>query len=69
MTGGKPLLKLLSCDCRWPVSGSGADMRFCAQPVQPNRSYCGAHCRRAGAGFTYRGIGKFADSRSLVEVK
>lgn len=49
--GAKTLLDLNRRECRWPVSGEGADMLFCAQAVwlregEPTH-WCPAHYRRA----------------------
>jgi GcrA cell cycle regulator len=46
--GKKTLLQLLDHDCKWGV-GDPRPMgfRFCAEPVEPGRSYCPPHCRRA----------------------
>jgi len=43
----KLLLELNQCDCRWPGTGSGADMLYCGAPALNGYSYCLTHCRIA----------------------
>src|SRR5215469_3989559 len=43
----KSIMALDHDDCRWPGTGCGADMLYCAAPVAPGYSYCPAHCRIA----------------------
>jgi len=40
--GGVPLLEL-GHGCKWPLSGSGSEIRFCGQPRQVGASYCPEH--------------------------
>lgn len=42
-TKPKPLLDLRSRDCRWIVSGDGADSLFCAGERIDGSSYCARH--------------------------
>ncbi|MER2535510.1 MAG: hypothetical protein ABTQ31_10155 [Rhizobiaceae bacterium] len=46
---GLTLLELSSHQCRFPIEGSGADMRFCAVEILPGDWLpgfsCGSYCR------------------------
>src|SRR5262249_53626291 len=46
-TNAKPLLALQDRDCRWPGTGHGAELLFCAAPAVDGCPYCLAHCRAA----------------------
>ena len=50
MTNPKLLLELKDRDCRWPGSGTGAQMLYCGAPALKGQSYCLYHCRVAYAG-------------------
>lgn len=41
------MINASSRQCRWPVHGTGADMRVCGDPVKLNSSYCEACHARA----------------------
>jgi GcrA cell cycle regulator len=43
----KLLLALRDGDCRWPGTGAGAAMLYCAAPAVDGKAYCLAHCRIA----------------------
>jgi hypothetical protein len=47
LTNPKLLMQLEPCDCRFPGSGSGADMLYCGAPALKGYSYCLNHCRIA----------------------
>jgi GcrA cell cycle regulator len=47
LTNPKLLIELEPCDCRWPGTGSGAEMLYCGAPALNGYSYCLAHCRIA----------------------
>jgi GcrA cell cycle regulator len=47
LTNPKLLMQLEPCDCRFPGTGSGADMLYCGAPALNGYSYCLAHCRIA----------------------
>ena len=49
--GGIAIMSLTNAACRWPVSGTGADMMYCGCEVHKERSYCLEHCRIAFYGF------------------
>ena len=49
--GGITLMDLTNATCRWPVSGTGADMMYCGGEVHKEKSYCLKHCRIAFYGF------------------
>ena len=49
--GGITLMELTGSTCRWPVSGTGADMMYCGGEVHKEKSYCLEHCRIAFYGF------------------
>ena len=50
--GGITLMDLTNATCRWPVSGTGADMMYCGCEVhKEKKSYCLEHCRVAYYGF------------------
>lgn len=48
--GGITFMDLTNATCRWPVSGTGADMMYCGGEVH-KESYCLEHCRIAFYGF------------------
>lgn len=41
--------------CRWPVNAAdcGEAHLFCDEPTEPGKPYCGEHCARAGAGYSF----------------
>ena len=41
------IMELRDHHCRWPGSGRGIDMLYCAAPVANGYSYCFHHCRIA----------------------
>jgi hypothetical protein len=41
------LMELRDQHCRWPGTGHGIDMLYCAAPVANGYPYCAAHCRIA----------------------
>lgn len=45
--GGISIMELTGSTCRWPVSGTGADMMYCGCEVHKEKSYCLEHCRIA----------------------
>jgi GcrA cell cycle regulator len=47
LTNPKLLIELEPCDCRWPGTGSGAEMLYCGAPALNGYSYCVHHCRIA----------------------
>jgi hypothetical protein len=47
LTNPKLLMALNPCDCRYPGTGSGAQMLYCAAPALAGYPYCLAHCRIA----------------------
>ena len=49
--GGISIMELTGSTCRWPVSGTGADMMYCGCEVHKEKSYCLEHCRIAFYGF------------------
>ena len=49
--GGITLMDLTTASCRWPVSGTGADMMYCGGESHKEQSYCLTHCRVAFYGF------------------
>lgn len=49
--GGIALMDLTNATCRWPFSGTGADMMYCGGEVHKEQSYCLTHCRVAFYGF------------------
>ena len=49
--GGISIMELTGSTCRWPVSGTGADMMYCGGEVHKEQSYCLEHCRIAFYGF------------------
>ena len=49
--GGISIMSLTNATCRWPVSGTGADMMYCGGEVHKKNSYCLEHCRIAFYGF------------------
>ena len=49
--GGISIMELTGSTCRWPVSGTGADMMYCGCEVHKEQSYCLEHCRIAFYGF------------------
>ena len=49
--GGISIMELTGATCRWPVSGTGADMMYCGCKVHKEQSYCLEHCRVAYWGF------------------
>ena len=49
--GGITIMDLTGSTCRWPVSGTGADMMYCGNEVHKEKSYCVEHCRVAYYGF------------------
>ena len=49
--GGISIMELTGSTCRWPVSGTGADMMYCGCEVHKEKSYCLKHCRVAFNGF------------------
>ena len=49
--GGIAIMELTGSTCRWPVSGTGADMMYCGNEVHKEKSYCLEHCRIAFYGF------------------
>lgn len=54
--GGSPaaeaLLALDANACRWPIGDPiSAGFRFCGDPRQAGRPYCGAHCKEAVSAF------------------
>lgn len=49
--GGITIMDLTGSTCRWPVSGTGADMMYCGGEVHKEQSYCLEHCRIAFYGF------------------
>ena len=49
--GGITIMDLTEATCRWPVSGTGADMMYCGGEVHKEQSYCLEHCRIAFYGF------------------
>jgi hypothetical protein len=49
---GKVLVDLGRCECRWPIGrDSGGVQRFCAEAVEPERSYCSEHYKRSDCKF------------------
>ena len=49
--GGISIMELTGSTCRWPVSGTGADMMYCGGEVHKEKSYCLKHCQVAYYGF------------------
>ena len=49
--GGISIMELTGSTCRWPVSGTGADMMYCGFEVHKEKSYCVEHCQVAYWGF------------------
>ena len=49
--GGISIMELTGSTCRWPGSGTGADMMYCGCEVHKEKSYCLKHCRVAYWGF------------------
>ena len=49
--GGISIMELTGSTCRWPVSGTGADMMYCGGEAHKEKSYCLKHCRIAFYGF------------------
>ena len=49
--GGISIMELTGSTCRWPVSGTGADMMYCGGEVHKEQSYCLEHCHIAFYGF------------------
>jgi hypothetical protein len=47
LTNPKLLMQLEATDCRFPGTGSGADMLYCGAPALHGYSYCLQHCRIA----------------------
>ena len=50
----RKLMELRDHHCRWPGTGRGIDMLYCAAPVANGYSYCTAHCRIAFQPYTPR---------------
>ena len=48
------IMELRDHHCRWPGSGRGIDMLYCAAPVANGYSYCAFHCRIAFQPYTPR---------------
>lgn len=49
--GGITIMELTDATCKFPVSGTGADMMYCGDEVHKEKSYCLEHCRVAYYGF------------------
>jgi GcrA cell cycle regulator len=50
----KTIMQLRDHHCRWPGTGRGIDMLYCAAHVVDGYSYCAAHCRIAFAPYLPR---------------
>ena len=49
--GGISIMELTGSTCRWPVSGTGADMMYCGADIHGEKPYCLGHCQVAYWGF------------------
>lgn len=45
--GAKTLTLKGACECSWPVGSVEGHALFCCAPVEPGKSYCAGHLRKA----------------------